>query len=520
MVLSLIIFKYGTNHNRKMSNDAIKSIAKGALWMFLGFFLAKILSYFYRIVIARIGTYEYGLLSLMLAVFGIFTAFALLGLNYGVVRYVAFYQGKKDDARTKGTILSSLKIALPWSIVLAFGLYISSDLIAVGIFNEPNLSLLLKIISFALPLEVTKSLLLKVAKGFKKIEYMVYVKDITEGVAKIILTLIFLYIGLAVYGAALAYTCALFICALLALYFLEWRIFPIFRSKTKSINETKKLFKYSWPMLFSDFLFLIVLWTDTFMLGYFKTIADVGIYNAASPTAQLMFVVPSAIASMFFPVLSGLYAKKEMSDFKVTYKVINKWIYAINIMVAILFVVFARQILNILFGSEYAIGAIAFIILTVGYFLSSLSWTAKTVLIVMKETKFILFLSLLGAGLNIILNFFLIPDYSLAGAAIASAISFIVVTIATIIYTYKVSKINPFDFTYLKVLLSALVAGVAMWFLQGWVGLGGILSLVVGSSLFVAIYLGMLLITKSFEEKDKMIFKTIKDKIFGEKSDS
>ena len=147
MVLSLIIFKYGTNHNRKMSNDAIKSIAKGALWMFLGFFLAKILSYFYRIVIARIGAYEYGLLSLMLAVFGIFTAFALLGLNYGVVRYVAFYQGKKDDARTKGTILSSLKIALPWSIVLAFGLYISSDLIAVGIFNEPNLSLLLKIMA-------------------------------------------------------------------------------------------------------------------------------------------------------------------------------------------------------------------------------------------------------------------------------------------------------------------------------------------------------------------------------------
>ena len=74
----------------------LKTIAKGASLIFVGMFISKLLTYFYRMIVARIGTEEYGLLSLALAVFGILTTISMLGLGTGVIRYFAFYQAKRS----------------------------------------------------------------------------------------------------------------------------------------------------------------------------------------------------------------------------------------------------------------------------------------------------------------------------------------------------------------------------------------------------------------------------------------
>ena len=77
-------------------NKAIKTVAKGAGIVFLGVFISKVLGYLYRMIIARIGPEEYGLLSIGIAVVSIISFFPLLGLDLGVLRYVAFYKGRND----------------------------------------------------------------------------------------------------------------------------------------------------------------------------------------------------------------------------------------------------------------------------------------------------------------------------------------------------------------------------------------------------------------------------------------
>ena len=45
------------------------------------------------------------------------TTLSLMGLNSGVQRYVAYYRGKGDEGRIKGTIMSALKITVPMSSI-------------------------------------------------------------------------------------------------------------------------------------------------------------------------------------------------------------------------------------------------------------------------------------------------------------------------------------------------------------------------------------------------------------------
>jgi len=50
---------------------------------------------------------------------------------------------------------------------------------------------------------------------------------------------------------------------------------------------TKKLLSFSVPLLAVSMLMMVMSWTDTLMLGYFKSPDVVGLYNAALPLANL-----------------------------------------------------------------------------------------------------------------------------------------------------------------------------------------------------------------------------------------
>ena len=79
--------------------DSLKKITKGAGIALIGIIVSKMLGYFYRILVARTDTEVYGLLSIGIAMFSLLSTVSLLGLNNGILRYVAFYKGKEDQER-------------------------------------------------------------------------------------------------------------------------------------------------------------------------------------------------------------------------------------------------------------------------------------------------------------------------------------------------------------------------------------------------------------------------------------
>ena len=110
---------------------ALNTVAKGAGIVFTGVIASKVLSYLYRIFIARyFGPNDYGLLNLGLAIIGFLTIISLLGLPSGVTRYIAYYRTKRNESKIRGVVTTSVKLILPFSIALSVLLMASSSFLA------------------------------------------------------------------------------------------------------------------------------------------------------------------------------------------------------------------------------------------------------------------------------------------------------------------------------------------------------------------------------------------------------
>jgi O-antigen/teichoic acid export membrane protein len=64
-------------------------------------------------------------------------------------------------------------------------------------------------------------------------------------------------LGLGVVGAALGWVLAIIVMSFIAFYFLEEKVFPIFKTKVKAISVDKELFSFSLPLLFAGIAGLV-----------------------------------------------------------------------------------------------------------------------------------------------------------------------------------------------------------------------------------------------------------------------
>ncbi len=480
----------------------LKTIAKGASLIFIGIFLSKLLTYFYRMVVARIGVEEYGLLSLGLAVFGILTTISMLGLSTGVTRYFAFYKAKKDLSKVKGVIFSSLKMTIPVAIILSLILFFFSNSISVFFFHNIKLSPILKIFSIGFFFFLLKEIFCSAIVGAKKISYDVFTRNFFENFMRILLTLLLIYLGYGLFGATVAYVLSIILTAFVSFYFLN-KIFPLF-SKIKTNFITKEITKYSLPLLFSSILTQVIVWTDVLMIGYFRTTSEVGIYNIALPTATLLAIIPGGIIGIFLPVMTELLAKNKNKEFKQTLKISSKWIFFINLPIFFILLLFSKQILLFLFGKEYLAGNSALIILCSGYIIYQTFNICRSTLNVIKKTKINLINTVVAALINIILNYILIPKYGMIGGAIATSTSLIIFGILVFIEVYYLTKIISIKWNYLK----AIIAGLLTMFFITKINLNFILLIII----FLIIYSFFLIILRSLEREDIEILKAVEIK--------
>ena len=437
-----------------LEKDGMEKIATGAGIVILGIVISKILGYFYRVIVARTGTEPYGLLSLGLAILGIIITFSLLGLETGVLRYVSLYKSKNDPEKIKSIILSALKITMPLSILFSTLTFILAEWISITFFHNPLLKPIIQIIAISAPFDVLAIILFHVNRAFQVVKYEVILKQIGENVLKIIFLLLFILIGEMFLGPALAYTISIMLITIFIFFITLKKIFNFTNKTIKYQPMYKKIFSFSWPLVLTHFLVMIMAWIDTLMIGYFKDAQQVGIYNAAIPTAQILYMVPYAFSFLFIPILTELYAKKEWVSFNNLLSTTTRWIFTVNMLPLVIFIFFSQEIMITLFGESYRTATLPFIILSLGYFLNYLVINATNTLVIFKKTKWIFFDLLIGTILNIFLNALLIPKYGMLGAASATAISFGFLGILYVVQARELTKARIFDYAYVKILLA------------------------------------------------------------------
>lgn len=427
-------------------------IGESALLIFFGTAFGSVLNYLTRVLIGRFyGPSGYGVISIGLVVLSAAATASLLGMRQGIARWISYYY--EDRNKIKAVMISALKIGVPVSILISYLFFVFSRRISVFL-GEPSLMPVFKIFCLAVPFYALLDIFVAGIRGLQNSRYKVYTYDLIWPALKLILVSVAVFLGLSLENVVGFHVVAIIFSAAAAFIFFR-KLFPILKVKGNNF-PWKKLILFSWPLMVSSILFIFVRSMDIFMIGYFKSSYEVGIYNAALPTASALIFVLFSFKYLFMPKSSELFSEGKKREIRKIYKTVARWIFLLTFPALVLMTILSEEILTVFFGPEFSAGWIALIILALGYFYASFVGPTGDILISIGKTKLFMTIFIVITSFDFVLNFLLIPKWSIAGAASALAFSFLIGWSLSILFLYRELKIQPFDSKLLKPLALGL----------------------------------------------------------------
>jgi O-antigen/teichoic acid export membrane protein len=504
---------------QKEKDRYLKLLAKSSFFVFISIALSKIFSYGYKVVIARtMGVEIYGLFSLALILIGLFVTFTSLGLIDGLLRYIPYYRGKKELKKVKFLIRICFVVLLITSILSSILLFVLSEVISIHIFKEPGLIYYLKILSWVVPFAVISSMFLTIIRAFEKITAYSFLMNIFQNGLKFFLLVIFILIGLKTNALIFSYLFAFIGLFLVGYFFARTHIKKVFKEKDLKSNEKRvifrELFLYSWPLIFVGILYSLFYWTDSLMLGYFKTATEVGLYNATITIVSLFSIAPNLFAQLFIPLVSKKLSQNKSALIKQLTQQITKWIYLLNLPIFAMLFLFPGVVINFLFGSEFIIAQTSLRILSLGGLFAGFTSILIGLITVKGDTKTILKDFIVFLVINIILNILLIPKYGINGAAIATTIAWILFTIIPFVQVKTKLHFFALRKVIIKITLIMLLPLLILLLISKII-IPTMSNLILTGLIFLLSYFALLITTRCLDKNDLMVIKSITSKIRG-----
>jgi O-antigen/teichoic acid export membrane protein len=230
--------------------------------------------------------------------------------------------------------------------------------------------------------------------------------------------------------------------------------------KIRFSEPTKQLVKYSFPLLISATLLNLMTWTDTIMLGYFKSSQVVGVYSAVYPLVSFLTIIITSMGFVYIPVASRLWGEGRTDILGSLYQIVTKWCFVLSFPIFALMFVYPEAILVRLYGAEYASGGMVLRILSLGFITNAYFGFNYHTIMAVGDSGFLMKCSITSALMNVVLNFMLIPQYGMLGAAAASAASFASIELLMTLRAWRTHNMHPFTMAYRKftVICASLVS--------------------------------------------------------------
>ena len=387
-------------------------------------FLMKIFGMGFGYLVAILITNNYGAQFFgqyvtALLVLEILSIVSRIGIDTSIIRLLSSFVVKKETAKIHKLYLRTSLILLLSSSVFALLTFLFSDAIA-QLLNACSSHI--KLVSYVIVPLVLYYLNAQALRGLKKIAAFSFLNN----VALVLGTLILILIGDSIFYSKelpiFAYVSSVILMTVLS-FFLWYKYSRHFNlDLNESIIGSKELIKMSIPLLLGQSMMLIMGKIDILMLGAIIDQESVGIYNAAIKVSMLAYVGLMAINSIAAPKFAELNESGNFEALKSLVQKSTKTIFWITLPVVLVFALLPSQILSI-FGQEFTIAAYSLIVLSIGKMFSAICGSVGTLLQMSGNQKYFQNVLIAAAILNVALNYFLIPEFQLLGAALASLIS-------------------------------------------------------------------------------------------------
>jgi O-antigen/teichoic acid export membrane protein len=387
-----------------------KKEVNNAGWLIGGRMLQMVLSLFVGLLTARyLGPSNYGLINYASTYIAFFSSFCTLGINSVIVKN--FIDKPEEEGATIGStlLLRSVCSLLSAVTIIAVSTIVDKD--------NPTTIIVVALCSLALPFQVFDTI-----NYWFQAQYKSKITSIATLVAYVVTSvykIVLLILGKSVVWFAVASSVD-YVCIAIFL------IFAYFKHKgpkfTFSKSKSKELLSASCHYILSGMMVAVYGHTDKFMLNHMIGETAVGYYSVAVAICSMWTFVLSAIIDSVVPTILRLHGESE-EEFDRKNRQLYAIVFYISVIVSLIFLVFGDYIVLLLYGKEFLPASPVLKIVT-WYTAFSFLGVARNPWIVSKgQQKYLVYIYVIAAIMNVILNFALIPILGEFGAGLASLIT-------------------------------------------------------------------------------------------------
>jgi len=495
--------------NKKESeeyNEHFSNVAKQTSINFIGRIANLGFSFITGILLARVlGPSLLGQYNLGNTVANFTANFTKIGFDQGLVRFIPRYKANNQEGKIKYLVVFSFLISAILSMLVGGVFYFYSDFLAIKLFNDVEMSGVLKITSFLIFVFTYYRLSSSILKGVKRVDFLTITSYIVVPITFLLSLLVLRKPD--VYAVISARMISYSLGIILVIFFILKKE-KFMSGKIEKIN-IKEYLSFSSPLLFIGLLYFLISHIDILMIGYFLESSDVGVYSVAVRIAGMAVFLLSASNTIFGPTISELTEKDQFKTLERLLKSISKIIFAFSLNFLLFVIIYNQEILTV-FGEEYIVGGLVLIILTFGQFINASVGPTGTILIMSGKQKFEVFNSIAICLMNIILNIILIPRLGISGAAIATASSIVIINIFKVLEVYVLYKFHPYKKSFFKLIVFSILAGIVIFLFKD-LNINYIIKLILAVTFSMIINFG-LIYKFGLEEDDQVIIDKVVNK--------
>jgi len=436
-------------------------MARGSALVFASTFITMALGYFLRLFLTRALTIEeYGLLYAVVTFVNFFALFRDLGLNQALVKFIPEWNVKKQVGKIRGAVGWIVRLQAAIAGIAAVAIFLLAPWLADAYFHTPGSAVLVQVMAGAFFVAVFGNAFHAAIQGSQRIKAWAFLQPMNNFLP-LAFTVLLIALGFSLFGAVAAYLgTAIVFGALAGLMLL--RAFPGGHVNLTS-GDKGQVVRFALPVMLGFIGGMVLGATDTIVLTYFRSLREVGLYQAALPTSQILWVVASAIGIVLFPMVSEMWARRDRRALSAGISLLLRFSFILVLPFALLMLAWPEFVLGLLFGQAYIAGTAALQILALAAIAYTLWQICAIVLSGIGRPGLVTKIMLAAAAFNLISNIALVQAFGMMGVAITTLSSFAIAFIASFIVLRRSVSLGLGAMAMIKALVSGLVMVAAIF---------------------------------------------------------
>jgi len=397
-------------------------------------------------IVRGLGTERFGLLSLAWVILGYFAIFDL-GLGRATTKYVAEALGKGEEDQIPRLVWTAVTVQAVLGIIGALVLFGITPLLVERILNVPEALVgeakaVFYLLALSIPVVLVSASFSGVLEANQRFDLVNAVR-IPSSALTYLLTLGGIVLGLRLPGIV-ALILVLRTVALSALVILDLRLFPRLRALSASFTLFPRLFSYGGWITVSSIVGPILVYLDRFLIASLLSMAAVAYYTAPYEAVTRLWIIPVSLTMSLFPAFSVLGGVGDQQRLGTLFMRSVKYVLLTLGPVVLMVVLFAKEILQIWLGSEFAAqSTLAMQILALGVLVNSLAHTPYALLQGVGRPDLTAKFHLLELPLYIGIAWLLVSRWGIAGAAAAWTLRVALDAVLLFIAAFKICQLSP-----------------------------------------------------------------------------